>query len=191
MFWETARLNDQPKRSVVRFFFQLNESEAKKIQSNKNTSFYWKKVDDDWEERRKTEEEERKKWLKRKKKDERRRKKKDDDWEERRKKDDDWEERLHPTVTWTWFNRSVNIRSCSHVVRSRIDPMNTDTLVKQQNSYRHLFFGFDHIVFFLICRPLTKRRRESNPGRLGRASSVLCRPPTVSPLFCPVYPLGR
>ena len=39
------------------------------------------------------------------------------------------------------------------------------------------FFGFDLIVFFpdIFCRPLTKRRQESNPGRLGEARTLpLC-----------------
>ena len=55
--------------------------------------------------------------------------------------------------------------------------------------YSDFFFlggGFDLIVFFfLICRPLTKRRRESNPGRLGgKRERFLCAMP--SPRKCTV-----
>ena len=43
-----------------------------------------------------------------------------------------------------------------------------------------VFFWFDLIVFF--CRPLTKRRRESNPGRLGgKRERFLCAMPSPLP----------
>ena len=41
----------------------------------------------------------------------------------------------------------------------------------------YLFFVRSHCLF--ICRPLTKRRRESNPGRLGgKRSRFLCAMPS-------------